>query len=74
MRKRREELRDPDMLPDDLQPTALDRHVQSKIMVTELWSALDTLDELSRTIIVPAKSSSSRTKRSRTRSSCRSRP
>ena len=52
MRKRREELRDPAMLPEDGQSTSLDRHVQSKMMVNELWSALDTLDHLSRTIVV----------------------
>ena len=52
LRKRREELRDPAMLPERGTTTTLDRQVQGKMMVNELWTALDTLDELSRTIVV----------------------
>ncbi len=53
LRKRREELRDPALLPDtvDVQ-SGLDRRVQGRLMLDDLWQALDTLDPLSRTITV----------------------
>lgn len=53
LRKRREELRDPAQLPDtvDVQ-SGLDRRVQGRLMLDDLWQALDTLDPLSRTITV----------------------
>ena len=53
LRKRREELRDPALLPDtvDVQ-SGLDRRVQGRLMLDDLWQALDTLDPLSRTIMV----------------------
>ena len=53
LRKRREESRDPALLPDtvDVQ-SGLDRRVQGRLMLDDLWQALDTLDPLSRTITV----------------------
>lgn len=53
LRKRREELRDPALLPDtvDVQSEP-DRRVQGRLMLDDLWQALDTLDPLSRTITV----------------------
>jgi RNA polymerase sigma-70 factor, ECF subfamily len=53
LRKRREELHDPAVMPESKdQPTGLDRQVQGRMMVDELWVALDKLDPLSRTITV----------------------
>jgi len=53
LRKRREESRDPALLPErgDAGPS-LDRQVHGRLMVEELWAALEHLDPLSRTITV----------------------
>ena len=53
LRKRREELRDPSLLPDSLDShSGTERRVQGQLMLDDLWTALDTLDPLSRTITV----------------------
>lgn len=53
LRKRREELRDPAQMPDTVDSrSGLDRRVQGRLMLDDLWQALDTLDPLSRTIAV----------------------
>jgi RNA polymerase sigma-70 factor, ECF subfamily len=52
LRKRREEFRDPMMLPEvDSQQTP-DRQVSGRFMVDDLWKSLETLDPLSKTIVV----------------------
>lgn len=55
LRRRREDVRDPSVLPE--QSTSIDyaspeRAVDGRMMVEELWKALDTLDPVSRTIVV----------------------
>ena len=52
LRKRREDVRSPDMLPEQDHGHSTDRQVAGKFMVDELWVAIDRLDELSRTIVV----------------------
>jgi RNA polymerase sigma-70 factor, ECF subfamily len=52
LRRRREELRDPELLPETEHGAGTDRQVQGRMMVEELWKALDRLDPLSRTIVV----------------------
>jgi RNA polymerase sigma-70 factor, ECF subfamily len=52
LRKRREEVRDPTVLPEGDAGPSTDRQVAGQMMVQELWTALDTLDPLSRTVVV----------------------
>ena len=52
LRKRREELRDPVMLPETSQGAGTDRQVAGRMMVDELLAALDTLDPLTRSIVI----------------------
>ncbi len=52
LRKRREELRDPAMLPERSQGAGTDRQVVGRLMVDELMQALDTLDPLTRSIVI----------------------
>ena len=52
LRKRREDVRSPDLLPEQDHGHSTDRQVAAKFMVDELWVAIDRLDELSRTIVV----------------------
>jgi RNA polymerase sigma-70 factor, ECF subfamily len=54
LRKRREEYRDPSMMPEDATLDAIGPHreVAGKMMLDELWTALDQLDDLSRTIVI----------------------
>jgi RNA polymerase sigma-70 factor, ECF subfamily len=52
LRRRREELRDPGLLPETEHAAGTDRQVQGRLMVEQLWKALDQLDPLSRTIVV----------------------
>lgn len=52
LRKRREEFRDPATLPEPTSTMSLDRQVQSKMMLEQLWIALAGLDELTKTIVV----------------------
>lgn len=52
LRKRREDVRAPETLPEADHGHSTDRQVTGKFMIEELWVALDRLDELSRTIVV----------------------
>lgn len=52
IRKRREELRDPITLPEKTQGAGTDRQVAGRLMVDEFVRALDTLDPLTRSIVV----------------------
>ena len=52
LRKRREEFRDPATLPEPASTLSLDRQVQSKMMLEQLWIALAGMDELTKTIVV----------------------
>lgn len=53
LRKRRDESRDPALLPEpENGAPSLDRTVHGRMMVEELWTALEQLDPLSRTITV----------------------
>jgi RNA polymerase sigma-70 factor, ECF subfamily len=54
LRKRRDEVRDPAVLPEvEGAPSGdIERSVAGKAAVAELWDALDLLDETSRTIVV----------------------
>lgn len=52
LRKRREDVRDPQQLPDTDMTMSTDRQVTGKLMVDDLWTAVDQLDELSRTIVI----------------------
>jgi RNA polymerase sigma-70 factor, ECF subfamily len=52
LRKRREDVRDPGTLPEHDQGISPHREVAGKIMIDELWVALDSLDDLSRTIVI----------------------
>lgn len=52
LRKRREDVRDPQQLPDNDTSVGTDRQVAGKLMVNDLWAAIDQLDELSRTIVI----------------------
>lgn len=52
VRRRREEYRDPARLPDEPNPHGTERDVHGRMMVAELWEALNLLDPVSRTITV----------------------
>lgn len=52
LRKRRDEVRDPAMLPEPDHGPSTDRQVAGRMMVDELWLALETLDPLSRSVVV----------------------
>ena len=52
LRKRREELRDPLMLPETSQGAGTDRQVAGRLMVDDLMTAIDTLDPLTRSIVI----------------------
>ena len=52
LRKRREEVRDPDMLPESKSSSSTERQVLGSMSIDDFSVALDTLDELSRSIIV----------------------
>jgi RNA polymerase sigma-70 factor, ECF subfamily len=52
LRKRREDVRDPGTLPEHDQGISPHREVAGKLMIDELWTALDALDELSRTVVI----------------------
>jgi RNA polymerase sigma-70 factor, ECF subfamily len=54
LRKRRDEVRDPSVLPEGEAPVGSDieRAVAGRAAVDDLWLALDRLDEVSRTIVV----------------------
>ena len=52
LRKRREDVREPDQLPERDDNKSTDRQVVGKLMVNDLWIALDQLDDMSRTIVV----------------------
>ncbi len=52
LRKRREELRDPAMLPETSQGAGTDRQVAGRLMVDDLMTAIDTLDPLTRSIVI----------------------
>jgi RNA polymerase sigma-70 factor, ECF subfamily len=52
LRKRREELRDPAMLPEASHGAGTDRQIAGRLMVEDLMAALDTLDPLTRSIVV----------------------
>ncbi len=52
LRKRRDELRDPTLMTDADGGPGPDRQVAGQMMVSEFWAALDTLDPLSRTVVV----------------------
>ena len=52
LRKRREEVRDPDMLPESETRSSTERQVLGSMSIDDFAVALDTLDELSRSIIV----------------------
>lgn len=53
LRKRREDSRDPALLPEPTESQiGVDREVHGRMMVDDLWKALDGLDPLSRTITV----------------------
>ena len=52
LRKRREELRDPDLLPEAPTRTSTESEVLDRISMADFEEALDKLDELSRSIVV----------------------
>ena len=52
LRKRREEIRDPDLLPEAESTTSTERQVVERLSVDAFEDALDQLDELSRSIVV----------------------
>jgi RNA polymerase sigma-70 factor, ECF subfamily len=55
LRKRREDVRDPSVLPetsDRVDYASPERTVDGRMMVDQLWVALDQLDPVSRTIVV----------------------
>lgn len=52
LRKRREEFRDPQLLPEQDGGIGPDRQVAGQLMLTELWAALGELDHTTRTIVV----------------------
>jgi RNA polymerase sigma-70 factor, ECF subfamily len=52
LRKRREDIRSPELMPEVDVLHTTDRQVAGRIMVDDLWKALDTLDPLSRTIVI----------------------
>jgi RNA polymerase sigma-70 factor, ECF subfamily len=55
LRKRREDVRDPSVMPEassGIDYASPERSVDGRMMVDELWVALDQLDPVSRTIVV----------------------
>jgi RNA polymerase sigma-70 factor, ECF subfamily len=55
LRKRREDVRDPSVMPEassGIDYASPERSVDGRMMVDELWVALDQLDPISRTIVV----------------------
>lgn len=52
LRKRRDELRDPALMTESDGRPSTDRQVSGQMMVDELWVALETLDPLSRSVVV----------------------
>jgi RNA polymerase sigma-70 factor, ECF subfamily len=52
LRKRREDLRPPETMPETSAGPAVDRQVDGRLMVDELLAALDTLDPLTRSIVI----------------------
>lgn len=52
LRRRREELRDPHLLPDTAPSAGADRIAQDRLMVQQLWQALDRLDPITKAIVV----------------------
>ena len=52
LRRRREELRDPDLLPERVAHTSTERQVVDRLSLDAFEQALEELDELSRTIVV----------------------
>jgi RNA polymerase sigma-70 factor, ECF subfamily len=52
LRRRREDYRDPARLPEEHSSHGTERDVHGRMMIAELWSALDLLDPTSRTITV----------------------
>jgi RNA polymerase sigma-70 factor (ECF subfamily) len=52
LRKRREDLRDPDLLPESTPAPGADALAQDRILVSQLWSALDRLDSVTKAIVV----------------------
>ncbi len=52
LRSRREEVRDPELLPDSVQTGAVERSVEDTMAMTAFEDALGQLDELSRSIVV----------------------
>lgn len=52
LRKRREDVQDPQTMPETESGHSPDRQVSGRMMVDELWTALDQLDDISRTIVI----------------------
>ncbi len=52
LRKRREELRDPDLLPEEVSTSSTEAQVEGRMSVDAFEDALGQLDELSRSIVV----------------------
>ena len=52
LRKRREELRSPETMPETSHGPTVDRQVDGRLMVDELLTALDLLDPLTRSIVI----------------------
>jgi len=52
LRKRREELRDPDLLPEKESPTSTEQLAVGRMSITAFEDALNQLDDLSRSIVV----------------------
>ena len=52
LRKRREELRAPETMPETSHGPTVDRVVDGRLMVDELLTALDALDPLTRSIVI----------------------
>ncbi len=52
LRKRKDEYREPAKLPEDSSPHGTERDVHGRLMVEELWGALDLLDPVSKSITV----------------------
>lgn len=52
IRKRREEIRDPDMLPEEVSTSSVERQVAENVAMERFHEALDELDEVSRSIVV----------------------
>lgn len=52
LRKRREEIRDPDLLPERVSLTSIESSVEGRLSIDAFEDALGQLDELSRSIVV----------------------